>query len=352
MPGNHHIPLVEVTRGNIVESVHYGSFSVVFSTGKPPLCTGDCESPFFLRSSAKPFQTLAFLEGGGADHFSLTEEEIALMCSSHSGTDQHVERLETLQEKIGVSEEMLQCGLHPPIDKDTELKMAAEKIPPRRNRHNCSGKHTGMLAFAKMIGAPLDDYLSPTHPVQKQILKTFAEMCAFPQEEIELGVDGCSAPVFAVPLPFAAQAYARMCAPGDDMDENRAAASRRITSSMSAHPFMVGGPNRFDTDLMAFGRELLVAKEGAEGYLTAGILPRGNGRNAGTGICIKISDGDPHRRASSLVCLTILQKLGLVPDTLPEPFDKLIIVNNWRGTDVGVLRPSAEFLDAIKDLAW
>ena len=189
-----------------------------------------------------------------------------------------------MQKKIGISEDMLQCGLHPPFDKETELRMITENTPLHHNRHNCSGKHTGMLAFAKMIGAPLENYLSPDHPVQQSILKTFSEMCGFPQNEIEMGVDGCSAPVFAVPLPHAARAYTRLCKPVG-LDENRAASCRLITTAMSAHPFMVGGPKRFDTELMEYGKGTLVAKEGAEGYLAVGILPDGDAREKSASIC-------------------------------------------------------------------
>jgi len=207
------IPLVEVTRGQTVESVHFGSIAAASPDGEVVFSLGEPSRPYFLRSCTKPFQTLAFLEQGGAAAYCLLPEEIALISASHSGTDAHVAVLRELQEKIEVTEEHLQCGAHPPYHEETARRMllAGEKYHP--NRHNCSGKHTGMLAFAKMIGAPLDTYLEPDHPVQRAILKTFAEMCAMEPEEIRTDTDGCSAPVFAVPLPNAALAFARLCQP-------------------------------------------------------------------------------------------------------------------------------------------
>jgi L-asparaginase II len=95
------VPLVEVTRGRIVESVHYGSLDICQPDGLSLLSIGDGESPFFMRSSAKPFQALAFLERGGAEFYRLDDREVALICASHSGTPEHLETLEKLQEKIG-----------------------------------------------------------------------------------------------------------------------------------------------------------------------------------------------------------------------------------------------------------
>lgn len=345
-----HASLVEVTRGNIVESVHFGSLAVAKPDGTILLALGDSTNPFFLRSSAKPFQALAFFERGGAAYYQLEEEEIAIICASHSGTPEHLQVLQMLQHKTGVREEELQCGAHMPYHRESEVQLLIEGKQPHSNHNNCSGKHTGMLAFAKMIGVPTDNYLDLQNPVQQAILTTFAQMCAVNTENIELGMDGCTAPVFAVPLPVAAAAFARLCQP-EGMAEDRANACRLITQAMPAHSFLVAGPERFDTDLMAAAGGTVVSKIGAEGYFGMGVLPgRAAGIKESVGIAIKISEGDLTHRAFSVVALAVLAGLGVLGR---EQFEKLQNygqrpVKNWRCKEVGEIRPSSFLVQALK----
>ena len=345
------VPVVECTRGRLVESVHYGAFSAVNSDGETLVALGDQQAKIFLRSTAKPFQALAFLEHGGAQAYKLEPREVALLCASHSGTDEHVKALHALQAKIGIQENDLQCGTHAPYHRETAARMQVQGEPLTPNRHNCSGKHTGMLAFARLLGAPLDNYLDPVHPVQRAILRTFAEMCGVALDDIELGTDGCSAPVFAVPLPAAALAYARLCQP-EGLPEKRAAACRLITRAVSAHGFMVAGPGRFDTVLMAEFGEKVIAKSGAEGYLGMGVLP-GSSRHqhCGIGMAIKISDGDAGDRARSVVGLEMLRALGVLQEkdlTTLKPFAAEKITNQ-RGLIVGEIRPSTALREALPE---
>ena len=120
MGSQNHLPLVEITRGKIVESVHYGSVEVISADGKTIRSYGDANNQYFLRSSAKPFQALAFIEHEGAEKYDLSLKEIAILCASHSGTDEHVSVLRALQKRIGIKESDLQCGVHPPFDRQTQ----------------------------------------------------------------------------------------------------------------------------------------------------------------------------------------------------------------------------------------
>jgi len=348
-----HIPLVEVTRGNIVESVHYGSCTVVLPDGTPLFSLGDTVSPFFLRSSTKPFQTLAFLEHGGAEEYNLTLEEIAIITSSHSGTARHLAVLEKLQQKIGIGQEMLQCGTHLPFDEESARRILRGEQTLMPNHNNCSGKHTGKIAFAKLIGAPLEDYLNPSHPVEQIILATFARMCNLEAGSIEVGIDRCTAPVFAVPLPAAALAYARLCQP-DGFSEDRKLACRKVTEAMSAHPFMIAGPGRFDTDVMRVAGGSIVSKIGAEGFQGIGVLPgRVSGIDRAIGIAFKVSDGDlPNHRASGVIALAILKALGVLD---PDQVQALQAHNrrsltNWRGLPIGEIRPSGRLEEALRQI--
>jgi L-asparaginase II len=339
-----HLPLVELTRGELVESIHYGSVAIVDSTGKSSIY-GESITPFFLRSSAKPFQALAFLENNGTAFFNMTRKEIAILCSSHSGTDGHVAVLKSLQKKIGIQESDLQCGVHPPYDSKTQEDLLLRGEKPTPLRHNCSGKHTGMLAFAKMLGAPLESYLSIDHPVQQAILKTISEICDIEAREIQLGIDGCSAPVFAIPLGNAALGFARLVDPGK-LSKSRAQACRLIYQAMTENPQMVAGPGRFDTVFMEAMGGQAMSKSGAEGYLAIAI-PRDNTKpgKPGLGITIKISDGDLEQRAAPVAALEILHSLGIIH---AEQIVKLVKfgqreLTNWRGLKVGAIQPNQEF---------
>ena len=344
-----YVPLVEVTRGPAVESVHYGAVAVVNPAGDLLAWAGSPDALSFLRSSSKPFQALPFLESGGADRYSLDDREVAVLCSSHSGTDEHVAVIAGIHARAGLKESLLQCGIHPPFDRPTRQEMLRRGEEPTPLRHNCSGKHTGMLAFATMNGWPLEDYLDPGHPVQRAILQAFSDMCGVPPDHIPLAVDGCSAPVFAVPLRNAALAYARLADPSG-LPPARQAACRRIFAAMSSNPFLVAGPGRFDTVLMQAGCGCIVSKMGAEGYACVGLPPGqlGSGSPA-VGIAVKISDGDhrfkdsdPEDRARPAVMVEILRQLGALEQSQLDELSAFArrVVRNWRQLEVGQLYPA------------
>ena len=293
-------PLFETTRGQIVESVHYGSIAVVDSNGKLIASHGDPHTVAFLRSSAKPFQVLPFVERGGVEHFGFTARELSLSCASHEGSDMHVQAVSDLQKKVGIEEKDLKCGSHMPGDVAEFKRLIVGEMHPHTNHNNCSGKHTAMLAHAKMRGLPLENYLDIDHPIQQDILASFAEMCRFPLNEIQLGVDGCSAPNFALPLYNAALGMARYCDPRE-LSEARAAACRKVTAAMTSYPEMVSGYGEFDEQLMKTGGGKIVCKRGAEGYQIVGLLPGVLSPDSpGIGIALKVSDGDAARMNDQL----------------------------------------------------
>ena len=169
-------PVVELTRGQVVESVHFGALVVADVTGQVLSSWGDPQTVTFLRSSAKPFQALPFVEMGGVEAFDLSPKELAVMCASHSGTDDHAATVAGMQRKFGVTESNLLCGTHTPLDEATARELLLRGEKPTPNRHNCSGKHTGMLGQAVLRKLPVEDYINPDHPIQKTIVETFAEM--------------------------------------------------------------------------------------------------------------------------------------------------------------------------------
>ncbi|MBT3336542.1 MAG: asparaginase [Anaerolineae bacterium] len=336
-----HAPLLQRTRGTTVESLHYGAAAVVDSSGKLLAWIGNPQHKTFLRSAAKPFQALPFIERGGAREFNLLLHEIAQICASHGGTNLHAQTVRGIQAKIGVDEGHLQCGSHPPLDRETTERLISIGEIPTPIRHNCSGKHTGMLAHAKMRGLPLENYLDREHPIQKDILSAFAEMCEIVPADVKFGTDGCSAPNFAIPLYNTALGFARLCDP-HDLPAERADACKTITTSMAAHPEYVSGFGRFDTRVMQVGCGRLVAKTGAEGYQALGILPDlTEASPKGVGIALKISDGDATEKVRAAVMVEILRQLNILNEKQLEDlagFSPVQTIYNWRNLPVGESR--------------
>jgi L-asparaginase II len=348
-------PLFEVTRGDLVESVHYGCIAIVDSHGKLTASYGDPHTVAFLRSSAKPFQALPFVEHGGVEHFGFTSRELSISCASHEGSDLHVETVMGMQKKVGIEEGHLQCGAHMPGDVSALKSLIVNNRLPTPIRNNCSGKHTAMLAHAKMRGLPLENYLDIHHPIQQDILASFSDMCLIPSEQVVLGTDGCSAPNFAVPLYNAALGMARLCDPRE-LPEARATACRKITSAMTGHPEMVSAEGEFDCELMRAGEGRIVCKRGAEGYQIVGLMPGMLGKDSpGVGIAFKVSDGDASRKDMNLessvrvrpaVTLEILRQLGALSPKLEQilgRFGPVKSIQNHRGIVTGQSRPVFTF---------
>jgi len=340
MNANDCVPLVEVTRGDIVESIHYGAFIVVDSRGKIIASEGNPQLMTYPRSSMKPFQALPFIERGGAEAFGFSQQEIAIMCASHAGTDLHRTVLKEMHKKVGIHEDDLACGVHWPGDADTREAMKSAGEEPTPFRHNCSGKHTGMLAHACLRDFDKKDYLDPQHPVQITIRETLAEMVEMAPDAMPLGTDGCSAPVYGIPLVNMAKAVAQLADP-TGLDPERAEACKKITAAMMAHPVMIAGPGKFDTELMTVAEGEVFCKGGAEGYQIIGVMPDVMDEDApGLGIAIKISDGDHKGRARASVSLTLLEALGVLDDSDLErllPYGN-VPVKNWREIVVGEVR--------------
>ena len=333
-------PLVSVTRGPIVESIHFGAAAVVDSHGNLLFSLGDAYGVTYLRSTSKPLQAIPFVENGGIEKFGFTEEETAIMCASHHGTEDHVRVIQSMHQKAGLSLEQLVCGSHFPSDPASNKRMLRNGETPVAYHNNCSGKHTMMLAYAALKGYPSENYIQPDHPVQQDMLACICEMCRIAREEIPIGIDGCSVPVFGMPLINAALGFARMADPYE-LPVKRADACHTLTQAMMHYPNMIAGPNAFDTDLMSAANGKVFTKGGAEGFQGIGILPGVLAPDSpGIGIAIKISDGDLTNRARCAVSLEILRQLQALTESELNPlaaYDNHHPVYNWRKIEVGNL---------------
>lgn len=338
--------VVELTRGPLVESLFRGDAAVVDSTGRVLFQVGDARKVTFWRSSAKPIQALPVITSGAADAFGYGPHHLAMFCASHNAEPVHTEAVLDALVRAGLSPEQLQCGAHAPYDKITAEAMKERGEEPGRIHSNCSGKHTGMLAIGKHLGLPIDDYLNPDSAVQQLIKAAVADVCGLPAEQIAIGVDGCGVPVFGMPLTNMAYAFARLADPGR-MPADKVEAGRRMRDAMLAHPYNVAGRGRICTEIMELPGHRFVAKSGAEGVYSLGILPevaaaspvlQQAGAVGGVGITVKSEDGSTDAR--HLMIVEIMRQLGVLTEGdlaalarhRPGP------IKNWAGKVVGEKR--------------
>lgn len=294
--------LVEVSRGTMVESVHHVDAVVVTADGDIVAAWGDIEREVYPRSSIKPVQTLPLIESGAADHFGLTDADIALACASHQSQNIHVDAAANILERIGLTESDLECGPHWPYDLKCGGKLARSGETPTRLHNNCSGKHAGFLATAKYLGEDTAGYIQPDHPVQQRVTETISEMTGWDISNTARGADGCGIPVIGMPLAAVARAMARMADPRG-LGAVRENAVQRIVSAMCSHPEMVAGRGVVDTVAMDVLGNVAI-KRGAEGFHIA-ILPE-----RGMGVALKTRDGNS--RASGSAIMWVLRYLRVM----------------------------------------
>lgn len=318
---------IRVYRAELLESEHRLSYAVV-EEDRLVRSAGDPGRVTFFRSGAKPIQALAAIETGAAAAYGLTPLEIAATVGSHNGEERHVRAARSILAKAGIPEEALQCGPHPPAGDRARDALAAAGELPLPIHNNCSGKHAGMLCAAKHTGESLTDYLDPEHPVQMRNRANISLFTGLPEDEVVIGVDGCSAPVFGVPLVSMARAFARLTNP-DRLDAAKEAAVRTITDAVAAHPEMVAGEDRNDTELMLATGGRMLAKIGAEGLWIIGVKKRK------LGIAVKVMDGTS--RAHQWLMPALLRDLGVLSASEEEQFGKWAdrTVTNCRERTVG-----------------
>jgi L-asparaginase II len=326
--------VIEVTRGPVVESRHEGIAVVIRPDGTVVDSWGDIDARILPRSANKPIQAMAFVESGAVEKWGLGDEHVALSCASHSGETRHVETVRAWLAKIGLSEDDLECGTHPPrLQTSIEALARANQLPtPAFN--NCSGKHSGFLSTAVAYGEPTKGYIKYDHPVQQRLRAVMTDLCGSNADDFAYGTDGCGIPTLATPLRLLARAMANMAEPSR-LSNKHAEAAGRIRKAMNAEPFMMAGTGRFCTRINEALPGVAQIKTGAEGVF-CGMLP-----TLGLGIAIKMWDGAA--RASEVAMATLLAHLGVLPGAKRE---ELLHppVKNVVGLLVGEMRPAKSWL--------
>lgn len=321
--------VAKVLRSSNAESMHFGAVAVVDVFGKLTHYVGNPSMPFMTRSSIKPFQLLPLIRTGAADHFGFTPRQLAIMCGSHNGSDEHVAVTASNLKLAGLQTSDLQCGTHKP------LFMDIEKIYPQHGedtdplRHNCSGKHSGFLALAKFLKEDIGTYLDPNSKTQTLIREAIAEMCEVDPDSMPRGVDGCSAPNYAMPLSSLAVGFMKL-ATLQGKDEITRNALTRIRNAMQQYPEMVSGDKRFDLAVMQSFPNRVVCKVGAESIQGFGFS------EPAVGIAVKILDGA--KRALEPVCLETMRQLGVFASIDDVPYLRRYCnpqIKNYRGIVTG-----------------
>ncbi|MCC7410520.1 MAG: asparaginase [Gammaproteobacteria bacterium] len=326
-----HVPLAVLTRGDAIESVHYGSIAVVDADGRVVAACGDPQVLTFTRSSLKPLQALALLAHPRFPDFGLDLGAIAVLCASHSGEPRHVQAVLEVLARAGCHKEQLRCGTHPPFYLEALGQRPLQDDVYTPLQHNCSGKHAGMLALSVLLGAPTESYLAVDHPVQQCIRDAVADMTGVAAAQLACATDGCGAPNYAVPLAVLARGYARLV--GGAGDTAIAQAAALACKAIVTHPEMVSGLRRLDLALTHWGQGDWIAKSGAEGVRAFAC------RSRGLGLAVKIADGAA--RAREVVSVELLRQLGAIEDidATPLAWFAHTPVKNCHDEIVGEVRP-------------
>jgi L-asparaginase II len=323
--------LVEVTRGNSVESEHRGAVAIVDAAGKVVLSLGDITKPVFPRSAIKGLQAIPLIESGAADKYTFTDAEIAIACASHNGEAEHVATSAGMLKKAGLDETALECGPHWPLRVPALHPMIKAGISPSALHNNCSGKHAGFICVTCANGNDPKGYVGANYPTMREVTAAVAEMTGQSLTDADYGTDGCSIPTFAIPLHAMALGFARF-GTGQGMGPQRAKAVKRIRQAVAKAPFYVAGTERFDTKAMEVLRERAFMKVGAEGVYCAS-MPE-----LGFGVALKCDDGTT--RAAEVMMAAVLMQYLLLSDAEHTALQPLAApaLRNWNGIHVGDVR--------------
>jgi len=334
--------LAVLTRSGYVESIHYGYICVVDSSGKIIKEIGDSNTKIYFRSSAKPIQAVPVIESGASQHFGFTKKEISIMCSSHSGQIMHQDTVTEMLKKIGEEANVLKCGIMIPYNKEEANRLQSSKEKPSVLHCSCSAKHVGMLTLAKYKNYSIDDYNRIDHPAQHEILNTISYFTDYNEENITVGIDGCGAPIYIIPIYNIALSYARIMNFANDENSKYHKACKTIIESMIEYPEMVAGDEEFCTELMGFTNGKLIGKVGSEAVYCVGI------KDKGIGICVKIIDGN--ERAVYPVVMQILKELNILDKNELnnlQHWSRVELKNNLDEV-IGDILPSFQLLNKYK----
>ena len=316
-----------IYRGSLIESQHLVEGVVVGPNNKVLFQTKKTNKPYCLRSTLKPFQFAAAIYNGVLNSYPLTSQEISLACASHHGEGNHIKTVKKILKKISLSEKNLECGFHYPLDKTNKSYLHSHQSNKSNIYNNCSGKHSGLLAFIRHMGYPTKNYINHNHPIHNHIIE-YIERVAKTRAQ-EYATDGCSLPTPYFHLTTLAEMYLKL------ISETTNSELQTVYRAMTKHPEMVAGKSGFDTWFMKVLKGRAVAKGGAEGMRALALDTKEYGPIA---LALKVQDGN--HRASEMACLEILNHIGALTEEEWEKIKKHATHNstNLNGINVGEIQ--------------
>ena len=279
------VVLAQLVRSGLIESTHSGYLIIIGPDGSELLTLGDVDAEMYPRSAIKSLQAAAMVRIG----LELNDEQLALVCASHGGTDRHQAVALEILKSAGLKESDLQNTPDRPLDRKARIAFGAK--PATSLAANCSGKHAGMLATCAVNGWEIKTYREANHPLQIAIANEIEELTG--KSINRISVDGCGAPLFSMSTRSIAVAARKMRIESDPV-------FNRVVSACLKHPEMILAEGAFDTRMMRAVPGLLV-KGGAESVMLASLAD-------GSAIAWKISDGA--NRANGPMMKAALAKLG------------------------------------------
>jgi len=323
--------LCRVTRGELTESIHVGFAAAVDESGKVFYSTGDAQHLTCIRSALKPFQAAAAVKNGVLDSAGFNNKELALMCASHNGEKDHLQTVQSMLKKIGLLTEHLKCGSHMPLGRAARKEMIMKRLEPSALHNNCSGKHAGMLAFAKHLNKELGLYTHKDHPVQNRIITYIEDLLG--SNNIPLEIDGCSAPTPFLTIEMIAVLFQKLGA-------GKKNELGLVFNAMAENPGLVGGEKNFDTQFIKALKGSGVTKVGGESV--RGITIKTKNRGC-IGLAIKILDGN--FRVLPMATIKLLEHLELLDEVQIEALSKFKNkkIMNHNGDEVGRIEAHLEF---------
>jgi L-asparaginase II len=280
------VVLAQLVRSGLIESTHTGFLLLLNPDGSDLLKLGDVDAEIYPRSAIKSLQAAAMVRHG----LKLNDEQLALVCASHGGSNHHQDVAIEILHTVGLDEKSLQNTVDKPIERDTRIAWGTK--PPTSLAANCSGKHAGMLATCVINGWDLKTYLDVNHPLQVAIAKEITELIGEPISRVS--VDGCGAPLFSMSTRSIAVAARKMRIDSDPVFSS-------VVTACLSHPEMILAEGSFDTRMMRAVPGLFV-KGGAESVMMASLAD-------GSAIAWKISDGE--NRANGPLMKAALAKFGI-----------------------------------------
>lgn len=297
------VKMVEVWRGNMVESLHFGAAAVANSRGEILEGWGDIDNVIYPRSALKPIQAISLVESGAFGALHLQSQHLALACASHHGESFHVNLVKEWLSHLGLDQDALLCGPDLPMDAVTAESVLSKGLSRQHAYHNCSGKHCGFLSVCQHLGWSIEDYDHIDHPSQQVYLNALSDVGNFDARSLLFGIDGCTLPAAAMPLRTMAATMARFADPSVIPDGRRASISL-IHDAMREYPEYVSGSDSVGLRIGRATRGRVIVKAGAEGFMSAYVPDQG------LAVALKIADGSARARDPALIAL--LESTGMI----------------------------------------